>query len=322
MDLQKKLRIQGIVMLSFSLVTTMVFFLVFGRGVTDLLGGWFLLILVVLAMVIHLGGSWWILYQFAITRKRMSNKLHLFNRVSVIITLVMCALYLVFGIIFDMKFSDDVRLIEGMIGIAVLVLYVFYQENNTNNFVVINLNKKLEISRKEYNQLIGFLTGWIGATVLWVLMAAGISINFITFFYITLILVQNGLSYTTYGQSRQWNFTYEIIAIGYILSFGIAGGYIILTIIGLMLGLLHCLRQWKSSKYKIVSRVIGSAIYLLMSGFILLNNSVFKDISIEWLQVGTGVSECMLVSLIMFLVTFSVAFVVNEPTFLKGLSTK
>lgn len=309
-------------MLTISLILMVILFFIFGKSSTDFLGGWLLLILVFVGMTVHLAGTWWVLYQFAITRKRMSNKLHLFNRVSVIVSLVLSAVYLGFGLLLGLEPSDDVRLLEGIVAIVLMGLYIFYQENNTNNFLVVNLHMKMKVSKKEYNQMIGFLIGWIGASLLWLLMAAGLDISFMSFFYIVLILVQNGLSYTTYGQSKQWNFTYEVVLISHLIGMGLAGDYIILTVIGLVMGLVLCFRQWITNAYSTGARIVGFLLYLAVAVVFVLKHNVMAEVAIPLLDAGSGLTESMLAGVMLFFLTFAVAFVIKEPTFLKGLSTK
>ncbi len=321
MDFQKKLRKQGIIMLSISILSAILLFVLWGKSKMDHPWGWWLLIIGLIPFVGQQVGTWIILYRFAVTRKRMSNKLHMFNKVSALITLVMSTLMVLMAKLYHVPITDGSEIFKGLLVLVLLGLYIFYQENNTNNYLVLDIYKKFSQSKKEYNQMIGFLTGWMGVNVLWLTLFAGISLNFLTFFYIVLILVQNALSYTTYGQSKQWNFTYEIIGVGHLISLGFAASSIVIVLVGLVVGILLCIRQWVSNEYSLGAKLVGVLIYLGLGVTMVLSSSlVMEDFLL--LDGSLSVTEIIPYVFILFLITFSLTFVVNEPRFLKNLSTK
>ncbi len=321
MDFQKKLRKQGIIMFSISIIAAILLFAVWGKSKMNHPWGWWLLIIGLIPFIGQQVGTWIILYRFAVTRKRMSNKLHLFNRISALITIILSSLMVLMAKLYDVPITDSSNIFRGLLVLVLLGLYIFYQENNTNNLIVLNLYKKLKQSKKEYNQMIGFLTGWTGVNLLWLTLFAGISLNFMTFFYIVLILIQNALSYTTYGQSKQWNFTYEIIGVGHLVSLGFSSSSIVIIVIGLSVGLILCIRQWIGNGYLLRAKLSGIFIYIVLGSTMVLSSTVLMK---NWvlIQGSLNVTEIIPYVFILFLVTFSLTFVINEPRFLKNLSTK
>lgn len=315
MDLNKKLITRGAVLLGISVIVYTIGFLVFNNHVKELNLVWVFFILMLVFMCLHQIGAGWVLYQFAVTRKKMSNKIHLFNRISVGVSLGFTGVFLVMVQWAKLPLNDSAGLVMNALVLILMAGYVFIQENNTNNFVYFNFHKKLKISKKEYNQIVGFLTNWIAINIIWLSFAFGLRLPLMLLLYCLLILIQNSLSYTTYGQSKYWNFSYEVILIGHIGALGLVSGKLIVLIIGLIIGGLFILRQWREMEYKAVAYVAGLLIYVF-GALVLIINPFGMKLAKEWISDGLP----MVFSVI--LLTFAIAYFINNPKFLAGLNKK
>ncbi len=203
---------------------------------------------------------WWVLYRFLILRRKMSNKLHVYNLVMVAGNTVAGAAFLVFARIsapLD-EYPDPGRF---AVVYGLMVAYVLYQENNTNSYISFDMHKRIGIHKRMLNQWIGFLACSLVINIMWITMSAGISLTVFGYAYLLLILIQFSLSYTTYGQSKHWNFTYEAVMLIHILAFGLQRTSIITVIIGCAAGILMIWRQCRMAALKTV--VVGVLVFLV-----------------------------------------------------------
>jgi len=127
--------------------------------------------------------------------------------------------------------------------------------------------------------------------------------------------VQNSLSYTTFGQSKYWNLTYELVLVGHVGAIGLITSNITITIVGAILGLLLFLRQWKEANYKFLSQLVGSGIFVAMYVMMLLN--LFK-LDYETMMITEG----LLMVMCIFLLTFIGSYLVVKPDFISALNKK
>jgi hypothetical protein len=157
MALNKKLTIYGGILLAISIVSFIVTFILLSSKSIISIAFFAGLIF----FILHQVASWWIIYQFAITRKRMGNRLHMYNKLAVGISAGFGFIYLVLVQLVDLSFNEQLTPVFTVISLILMALYIFLQENNTNNFYYFNLHKKTNQSKKSLNQSIGFLTTWM-----------------------------------------------------------------------------------------------------------------------------------------------------------------
>ena len=129
------------------------------------------------------------------------------------------------------------------------------------------------------------------------------------------MLIQNGLAYTTYGQSRYWNFTYEIVYLVFILAIALTLKLNILYSLGILLGIVFVYRQWMDLEYSTQSRIIGGLVFIGLAVGTLINplNIYYTDYSVSNLVPFVGLG---------FGCVFMVAYIINNPRFIKKLMKK
>lgn len=308
MALDKKLNLYGGILLAISIVSFIITFVLFSSH--SLISVAFIAGLVF--FVLHQIASWWILYQFAITRRRMGNRLHMYNKWAVGITAGFGFVYLLVIQLIDLSFSEQFKPVFTVITIILMALYIFVQENNTNNFYYFNLHKKTKQSKKSLNQSIGFLTTWMYINILWLSISIDKPLTVVVFVFVLLMLTQNGLAYTTYGQSKYWNFTYEILFVVTFITLSLSTGFLVLKVLGFVLGLLFVVRQWIDLEYSKMSKLTGVAASIVC-GIVYFLNPFGVDFKVMDLSsilpiVGLG-----------FLTVFAIAYVVHEPKFMHKL---
>jgi hypothetical protein len=140
-------------------------------------------------------------------------------------------------------------------------------------------------------------------------------LNMFIFLFISLLLIQNGLSYTTYGQSKYWNFTHEMVYVVFILVLGLNVNMIAVTILGLVLAILLVVRQWINQEYSKLSKVIGSIVLALAS-----LSTVINPLNIDYTQ--KSASSLVPYVGLSFVLIFIIVYIVQNPRFVKKLMKK
>lgn len=311
MELQKKLYLYASLMLAVSVVGfSIIFFLFSGKSIVSLS-----FIFGLVFMSLHQVASWYILYQFVITRKRMGNKIHLFNKISVGIAAGFGVIYLVFIQFIGLPMTENVKTWITFLVAILIPVFIFFQENNTNNYVSFDFHKKTNQTKKSLNQSIGFITTWMYINILWFSIGFHMQLNVFVFIFLILLLIQNGLAYTTYGQSRYWNFTYELVYLVFILAIALTLKMQILYTLAILLGIAFVYRQWMDLEYSPQSRIVGGLLFIGLAVGTLVNplNIYYMDYSVSKLVpfVGLGYG-CV----------FMVAYIINNPRFIKKLMKK
>lgn len=311
MDTNKQLWIMGIL---FLVVSSILFIVGYAfTGDTGILSiGFFVGIILFLG---HQGFMWWVLYQFAITHKRMSNKLHLLNKVALGGTSGFILVYLIVAPLIKVPIKETLNPISSIIVLITMVSIIIYQENNTNNFFVLDLHKKTNQTKKELNQSIGFIMAWITINLLWLALAFHFSLNLFTFMYLLLLILQSSLTYTTYGQSKYWNFTYESVVLLHLFVLGMYYQQWFVYGFAILIGGAFVLRQWFDMEYKKSSKIIGAVIYLLVSLMVLIYG-MFGNF-----EQGEP-SQLLLYPLLTFTFVFGLVYMINDPKFYQKIFVK
>jgi len=311
MALQKKLIIYGSVLLAISLITYTFMFLFISNqslvSVSYLVGA--------VLFTLHQIASWWILYQFAITRKQMSNRLHIFNKAGIFITVGFGMSYLILVRIIGLNLQESSTRVSAYISIILMLFFIFVQENNTNNFINLNLHKKTNQSKKSLNQNIGFGTTWILINIIWFSIGLQLPLTAFVFMFILLMLIQNSLAYTTYGQSKYWNTTYEVLFLIYFIVVALELNMMISLVSGYFWGLVFMMRLWKGLGYNRLSQLVGIVIFAA-TGIIMIVNPF------ELAYTTMNTSSITPYVMMSFVLAFIIAFVTQEPKFIKKLMKK
>lgn len=311
MALDKKLTIYGGILLAISIVSFIITFILFSSHSLISLaffGG-------LIFFILHQIASWWILYQFAITRRRMGNRLHMYNKWSVFITAGFGFVYLVLVQFIDLSFNEQLSPVFTVISLVLMAVYIFVQENNTNNFYYFNLHKKTNQSKKSLNQSVGILTTWMYINIIWLAISIDKPLTVFVFVFLILMLTQNGLAYTTYGQSKYWNFTYEMLYVVAFITVSLSTGFIVLKVLGFLLGLAFVIRQWLDLEYSKFSKIAGIAAAIVVGVFFFVNPF---GIEFEIMDIS-GIIPVVSCG---FIVVLALAYVVHEPRFMHKLMKK
>lgn len=311
MDTNKQLWIMGILFLVSSSILFIIGF-IFTGDVGILSIGFFVGIILLLG---HQSFMWWILYQFAITHKRMSNKLHFLNKVALGGNAGFILLYLTVAPLVKVPVKETLQPISSILVLITMAIIIVYQENNTNNFFSLDLHKKTNQTKKELNQSIGFIMAWITVNLLWLALAFHFSLNVFTFMYLLLLILQSSLTYTTYGQSKYWNFTYEIVVLLHLSVLGMYYQQWIVYGIAILAGGAFALRQWFDMEYKKSSKIIGTIVYLFVSVIVLVYG-IFGNF-----EQGEP-SQLLLFPLLTFAFVFALVYMINDTKFYQKIFIK
>lgn len=311
MEANKQLWILGIAFLVMSSILFIVGYLFTGSvGIVSI--AFFIQILMFL---MHQAFMWWILYQFAITNKRMSNKLHFLNKVALGGSAGFLFLYLVIAPLSQVPIKETISPISSVLVILIMAIVIVYQENNTNNFFVLNLHKKVNQTKKELNQMISFLMAWITINLLWLSLAFHLSLNIFTFMYLLLLVLQSSLTYTTYGQSKYWNFTYETVVLLQLFVLGLYYRQWIVLVAATLLGGAFLVRQWYDLEYKKSSKIIGVIVYLIVTVLMIVRQFL-------WMSIYGEPSRLLLFPLFILIFVFSLIYMINDPKFYQKIFIK
>ena len=308
MILKDKLFLLGVFIASTSLIiyVGLHMFIIQEMGITLFIFG-------LIAIVCHQIATWWIFYRFAITRQRMKNRLQFMHQVALAVTLGFSLIYLIVNAFFDVGLQKNASLGQTIVLLFLMGIYIFYQENNTHNFIAINLHKKVNQSKKAVNQYIGFILNWILINIMWNFLGFKEGLPVFAFIYVFMILVQNSLNYTTLGQSKYWNFTYEAIILLHIYSVGMKNGWIWMVVLGGCLGIALFFRQWKWLHYKKYSVMLGIILLVFINGVFLYNIT-------EGRYMQNALAEIIPIPFNFYLIILAIVYIINEPTFYKRLS--
>jgi len=311
MEENKRLWIVGILFLIMSSVMYVIGFLFISK--VSLISVAFILGL--LLFLAHQGFMWWILYQFAITRKRMSNKLHFLNKIGMAGTFGFVFLYLVLIPFIDREINESLNPFSSSLVVLIAIWIIAYQENNTHNFITMNVHKKIKQSKKEFNQWVGFGVSWMTINVLWLSIAFDSPLNLFVLVYILLLVLQSSLTYTTYGQSKYWNFTYEAVLLTQLFVTGLYFDNLIVYSVSSLLGLGFVFRQWYELEYKPMSKIIGIIVYSGLASLVYMN-------PLHWNLSGKDPS--MLIQFPFFVVgsVFLVIYLLDNPKFYEKIFVK
>jgi len=311
MEDNKRLWIVGILCLSISSMIYLVGFLFISK--VSLISVAFILGL--LLFLAHQGFMWWILYQFAITRKRMSNKLHLLNKIGMAGNFGFLFLYLVLIPFIDMEINESLNPFSTILVILIALWIIAYQENNTNNFITLNFHKKIKQSKKEFNQWVGFGISWITINVIWLSIAFYSPLNLFVLIYVLLLILQSSLTYTTYGQSKYWNFAYEAVLLTQLFVSALYFDNLIVYVVSSILGLGFVFRQWYDLAYKPISKIVGIIVYSVFSVLLYIN-------PLQWNFIEKDPSK--LIQFPFFIVgsVFLIIYVLDNPKFYEKIFVK
>lgn len=259
--------------------------------------------------LLHQFGSVGILYRFAITRHRMSNRLHVYNKLMMIIMIGAMTLHMVILKLTLGQLSEEPKLLSVIVVLIIMFSNIIYQENNTRNFIKKPLFKIKYKQKKAFNQYFGVITSALAILVMWIGILTDVYMDVPTYLFLVLYIIQSSLAYTTYGQSRYWNFTYEVVCIVYVLSIGLLDQNLVFIVAGSLLGILLSYIQWHKLEYNSFSIGMGSVLYVVI-GTILYTLNPF---------VYTYLSDSILVALIIVFGVFGISFFINDPKFYKRL---
>lgn len=273
------------------------------EGLTE----WVLIIIAFVGLSLHQAGNYLILYQFAISKQRMSNRLHVYNKLLIMVMSICGIIYGIMLKLMTQGLSENPSGLISLIFIVLMILNIIYQENNTTKFIKKPLIKIKYNQRRSFNQYFGVLSAALAIMMIWINLVSQVKIDAAIYLFLFLYLVQTGLSYTTYGQSRYWNFTYEVLMSVYVLSIGFNRENFIIIMLGIVLCILLSLRQWKEREYKSYSIIFGVGLYL---GVILL--AWFTEIFVNKYFSGT-----LFFSLVILMISYILTFLVNDPKFHK-----
>ena len=213
-------------------------------------------------------------------------------------------------------FGDGLSEVYQSITTPIILVLVFvnilYQENNTHNVVNFHLSEKTNQSKKTINQYAGIFTTWLFINFMWLPIGFGSVLSIFGFAYIFLMLVQSSLSYTTYGQSRYWNFTYEVIFLLHLSVIGLQQDSVIVMVIAGCVAVAFLLRQWIELGYKVRGILVGTLAFIVLHGVLLVNVFGFS-------LGGENFSQLIIYPAVQLMLAFVVAYIVNEPLYLQRL---
>mgnify|MGYP001262161735 CR=1 FL=1 len=308
MILKNKLSLLGIVIA----VTSLVIYLFLHVFIIEKMGI-VLFIIGMIAIVGHQVATWWIFYRFAITRQRMKNRLQFMHQVALGVTFGFSFIYLLANAFLGRHLHEDTKGGRTLVLLVLIGIYILYQENNTHNLFSFNLHKKVNQTKKAVNQYIGFGLNWLLINILWNALGIGGGLPIFAFIYVFLMLVQNSLNYTTLGQSKYWNFTYEAIVLIHLYSVGLQNGWIWMIVISGFLGLALFLRHWNWLHYKKYSMAIGVLLMVILNAMFIL-----KILDGQYRQ--DPLSELIPIPFNLYLIILAIVYIINEPSFYKRLS--
>lgn len=308
MILKNKLSLLGIVIA----VTSLVIYLFLHVFIIEKMGI-VLFIVGMIAIVGHQVATWWIFYRFAITRQRMKNRLQFMHQVALGVTFGFSFIYLLANAFLGRHLHEDTKGWHTLVLLVLIGIYILYQENNTHNLFSFNLHKKVNQTKKAVNQYIGFGLNWLLINILWNALGIGGGLPIFAFIYVFLMLVQNSLNYTTLGQSKYWNFTYEAIVLIHLYSVGLQNGWIWMIVISGFLGLALFLRHWNWLHYKKYSMAIGVLLMVILNAMFIL-----KILDGQYRQ--DPLSELIPIPFNLYLIILAIVYIINEPSFYKRLS--
>jgi hypothetical protein len=308
MILKNKLSLLGIIIAVTSLVSYLFLhvFIIEKMGIV-------LFIVGMIAIVGHQVATWWIFYRFAITRQRMKNRLQFMHQVALGVTFGFSFIYLVANVFLGTHLHEETKGWHTLVLLVLIGIYILYQENNTHNLFSFNLHKKVNQTKKAVNQYIGFGLNWLLINILWNALGIGGGLPVFAFIYVFLMLVQNSLNYTTLGQSKYWNFTYEAIVLIHLYSVGMQNGWVWMIVISGFLGLALFLRHWNWLHYKKYSMAIGISLMVVLNTMFIL-----KILDGQYLH--EPLSELIPIPFNLYLIILAIVYIINEPSFYKRLS--
>lgn len=308
MLLKNKLSLLGIVISVSSLI---IYLLLHVLALKDM--GLLLFIFGAVALVSHQTTIWWIFYRFAVTRQRMKNRLQFMHQVALGVTFGFTFLYIGVNVLWGMGLYEKTDDWQTLLIVLLMVVYILYQENNTHNLISLNLHKKVNQSKKAMNQYIGFALNWLMINILWNSIGLSKGLPVFAFIYVFLILVQNSLNYTTLGQSRYWNFTYEVVLLIHLYCVAIQNEWMALFAVTVVLSIVLFLRQWRWLNYKRRSKIIGVCM-------IVFANSILVFMMRDGLFFQESLSYLIPFPFILYLIILAIVYIINEPSFYKRLT--
>ncbi|MBN2221316.1 MAG: hypothetical protein JW708_03850 [Vallitaleaceae bacterium] len=263
--------------------------------------------------ILHLAASMYFLYRFSISGQRMSSKLLVLNKFFVAANMGGFFLFLFLSLFGSSYIISNVnQAMEAPVQIFFLIViaaYIIYQENNTWNFLP---TKKImarfgSYNKKNVNQMVGIIMMYLFISALWLFPMFGIALPVLIFMSLCFIIIQNSLAYTTFGQNRYWNFTFEIT---FLLNLSILTNRYDHPAVILLVMLIHSLffyRQWKMVEYKKISMRIGIVFAVVFSGII-----YFVLLPQEWNH-----SNFIALFSGMYLTIFAIPFIIEKQSFNK-----
>jgi hypothetical protein len=308
MILKNKLSLLGIIIA----VTSLVIYLFLHVFIIEKMGI-VLFIIGMIAIVVHQLATWWIFYRFAITRQRMKNRLQFMHQVALGVTFGFSFIYLVSNAFLGKPLHEETKGWHTLVLLVLIGIYILYQENNTHNLFSFNLHKKVNQTKKAVNQYIGFGLNWLLINILWNALGIGGGLPVFAFIYVFLMLLQNSLNYTTLGQSKYWNFTYEAIILIHLYTVGMQNGWIWMIVISGFLGIALFLRHWNWLHYKKYSMAIGVSLMVVLNAMFIL-----KILDGQYLQ--DSLSGLIPIPFNLYLIILAIVYIINEPSFYKRLS--
>lgn len=304
MNIKTKLRVLLIVLavLSVILVSIAILRAVVDEGRPILIG------IAALVYLVHLSASMYFLYRFSISGQRMSSKLLVLNKFFVAANMVGVFVFLVLSIISGSFILKHIEMASSAPIQYVLILitgiYILYQENNTWNFLP--TKKWMSIfgpyNKKNLNQIVGILLMYFFTGLLWLLPMFGISLPVMSFAMLFLILIQNSLAYTTFGQNRYWNFTFEftlLLNLSMILN---QYHHLLFILVLLLINGIFCYRQWIQMEYKKMSKLIGTFVTIIL----------FSVVYFFVLPLSLNHSAFLLFFCGIYLTIFAIAFIIEK----------
>lgn len=264
------------------------------------------IIMLYVFMLLHQLGNGFILYRFAVTKHRMSNKLHVYNKLMMIITVSAIILHIfAMNIISDGYLREESWVTVLIFGI-IMLLNIIYQENNTSAFLKKVPFKIQNSNKRNFNQLFSLYTSELAIIILWVGMVTNQLLSPLTAAFLFLYVIQTSLSYTTYGQSKYWNVTYELLFVVYIIAYSIQSELLITFILGVAISAIIGFRITDS--FNRISRFVGLVLHI---GLVPLAYFVHLE--------SVSQTNAMRLAIGGMAIIYLIVFIIDRPKFIKKL---
>lgn len=221
-------------------------------------------ILLVVLFGLHLAFNIWVLYYYIYSRKKVKNKLHLYNKLTLVANGVFLFCYI--GLLHWLKIgiSENYNQIESITVSLVMLINIIIQENNTFNFIDWGKNLPKLSNNGIWTAYASFRNTYLLIFGLWIFPVLGYSISVYSLLFLSLLLNQRSLAFTTFAQNKYWNFIYEFVLVSFLMANAYLTGHIIWYACALMAGLVFIVKvgleqREKRLRYTLAKSIKGVA---------------------------------------------------------------